>query len=350
MSALPPDVVPGSMLARYWDAPVSRLVEPPTHQISVDEAERLTIASLVVMALIDGYWNGNKSGALGRYPWRENQRVEDGRYAGDALGDRYLGHNIACIAVDENGSILDFEFNHNEIFNSSAEHAEARLIRRLFLLNQSYNDWQRFDAEQAEFVKYGNTMNGVTIYTSLESCAQCSGMMTLAACGRVVYLQTDPGQYRVGNILYNLSKPPPASTTHPTVVARPHPAPKYWAPEPMAAAAFGFGPMEELDRAYLAFVAGVQSDPTSRYFFESPGGKRDQSSSITSFLCTDAARAVYSRAASALASLSLAQPDYRPPRSDGQREGVRSNGEMLDHARRFVRHALVEARRGTPHH
>ncbi len=59
------------------------------------------------------------------------------RYAGDGQGDRYLGHNIACIAVDENGSILDFDFNHNELFNSSAEHAEARLVRRLFSLNQA---------------------------------------------------------------------------------------------------------------------------------------------------------------------------------------------------------------------
>ncbi len=34
---------------------------------------------MVVMAPIDGYWNGDKSGAVGHYPWRENQKVEDGR-------------------------------------------------------------------------------------------------------------------------------------------------------------------------------------------------------------------------------------------------------------------------------
>src|SRR3981189_2447238 len=61
------------------------------------------------------------------------------RYRGDMLDkpgglrvnwDRYLGHNIACIAVDGNGEIIDFDFNHNDLFRSSAEHAESRMVRR----------------------------------------------------------------------------------------------------------------------------------------------------------------------------------------------------------------------------
>ena len=348
MSALPPDVPPDSSLARYWAQPVSSLVEPPAVPVSPGDAERHTIASLVVRALNDGYWNGNKSGALGTYPWRENQKVDEGRYAGDKSGDRYLGHNIACIAVDENGSILDFDLNHNELFNSSAEHAESRLVRRLFSLNQTYNNWQVVDPDEAAPVRYGSTMNGVTIYTSLESCAQCSGVMTLAACRRVVYLQSDPGQYRVGTILYNLSKPAPVGPGH-AAGSRPRPTSKYWAPEPVAAASFGFTPMQELDQAYREFAAEVGSDP-SRYFFKPPGGRPEKSASITSFLCTDLARDIYARAAAALASFVVAAPDHRPRRSDGETDGVKSNAEMLDHAKRFVRHAVVEARRGTPHH
>jgi len=350
LSALPPDVPRDSRLAHYWDLPVSKLAEAETEPISAPDAERHSIASMVVMALIDGYWNGNKSGAVGHYPWRENQKVEDDRYAGDGQGDRYLGHNIACIAVDENGSILDFDFNHNQLFNSSAEHAEARLVRRLFSLNQSYNDWQTVDPAQAAFVRYGNALNGVTIYTSLESCAQCSGVMTLAACRRVVYLQTDPGQYRVGNILYNLSRPAPKKATERELMSRPRPTEKYWAPEPLAANSFGFEPMVELDAAYKAFAAAVKADPASRYVFASPRGTKDTSTGITSFLCTDLARDIFARAASHLGSLELAFPDHRPPRSDGETNGVRSNAEMLKHAMAFVRHALVEARRGTPHH
>ena len=123
----------------------------------------------------------------------------------------YFGHNIACIAVDENGEIIDFDFNHNELYNSSAEHAEARLVRRIFSLNQAYDHWQTHGAGES-FIPYANVFNGVTIYTSLESCAQCSGIMTLANMLRVVYLQSDPGQYLVGNILYNLSRPVPSDS------------------------------------------------------------------------------------------------------------------------------------------
>ena len=48
-------------------------------------------------------------------------------------------------------------------------------------------------------------LKGVTIYTSLESCAQCSGVMSLGRVKQVVYLQNDPGAYRIGNIMYNLA-------------------------------------------------------------------------------------------------------------------------------------------------
>ena len=76
--------------------------------------------------------------------------------------------------------MIDFEFNHNEIFNSSAEHAEARLIRRVFSLSQINNGWDVLAAGDKKDAKYGNIFSAVTIYTSLESCAQCSGIMALA--------------------------------------------------------------------------------------------------------------------------------------------------------------------------
>ena len=52
---------------------------------------------------------------------------------------------------------------------------------------------------------YSNVLEGVTIYTTLESCAQRSGIMALAKVGSVVFLQTDPGQYSIGNIMRNMT-------------------------------------------------------------------------------------------------------------------------------------------------
>ncbi|MEQ1841894.1 MAG: ATP-binding cassette domain-containing protein, partial [Verrucomicrobiales bacterium] len=72
------------------------------------------------------------------------------------------------------------------------------------------------------------------IYTSLESCAQCSGIMALASVLRVVYLQSDPGQFLIGNMLYNLTG---------------RAARRYGAPEPLSADAFGFEHKQALDQA-----------------------------------------------------------------------------------------------------
>jgi len=131
--------------------------------------------------------------------------------------------------------------------------------------------------------------------------------------------------------------------------SRPTPPPKYWAPEPVAATHFGFEFMNDLDGGYEGFVSEVRADPANRYFFRSPGGWKDRSSSITSFLCTDLARETYRRGAEELAGMQVAHPLHRPARSDGGLDGVRSNAELLQHARAFVNHSLVEARRGTPH-
>src|SRR5213075_2517253 len=49
------------------------------------------------------------------------------------------------------------------------------------------------------------SLTKVTLYTSLESCAQCSGVMSLAGVKQVIYLQNDFTAYKVGNIMYNLA-------------------------------------------------------------------------------------------------------------------------------------------------
>ena len=345
---LPPGTKDTDGLAVYWDKPLSELAQIDVASISAEQAERHRIYSLLTMALVRGYWNGNKYGAEGTYPWRAKQKKANGSYEGDRFGDRYIGHNIAAIAVDENGEIIDFDFNHNEIYNSSAEHAEARLIRRIFSLNQAYDHWQVLNETEVADIAYSNVFNGVTIYTSLESCAQCSGVMTLASCLRVVYLQSDPGQYLVGNLLYNLSRPHPKATPFAlTKAQRPKPVSKYWAPEPLSADHFGFDYKQKLEAAYLNFLAKGK-DETNWYFWQVPG-KVKKADSVTSFLCTDDAREIFDAAAKEFESMAAQHGGFKPPRGDGEVDPVKSNGEALDHARAFLRHAIKEARRGTPH-
>jgi len=77
------------------------------------------------------------------------------------------------------------------------------MVRRLFSLTDIYDGWStgpRVPSRSRAF-----SLKGVTLYTSLESCAQCSGVMSLSRVKQVVYLQSDPTAYVIGNIMYNLA-------------------------------------------------------------------------------------------------------------------------------------------------
>jgi tRNA(Arg) A34 adenosine deaminase TadA len=279
------------------------------------------------MGLVSRYWNGNKRGPDGTYPWRAKQLKPDGR---GYLGGDYLGHNIACIAVNSRGQIIDFDFNHNEIFSSSVEHAESRLVRRVFSLTQIYELATTAVSTTIVPINYANVLNDVTIYTSLESCSQCSGIMALGSVKEVVFLQRDPGQNSIGNILRNLS---PAGG-------------RYLPPLPIPADVLGLAAFTDLDAAYRAFRAGVDSSP----FHVPVKGPPDKSESITSFLCTDAALDVFTRGNGAFAEMKLECPDYPFGASHGEPPpGTMKNAEALENARRFYDYAVVSGRRGTPH-
>jgi hypothetical protein len=175
--------------------------------------------------------------------------------------------------------------------------------------------------------------------------------MALANCLRVVFLQSDPGQYMVGNIIWNLTRP--LETLEKAIAftreeGRPSPTKKYGAPEPVDAEAFAFKYKRQLDESYLHYAQTVANDP-SKYFFKGKDGKPDVSKGITSFLCTDPAMDIFNAAAAELEHLELRHPEHRPVRSDGLTEGVLSNVEALSHVRAFLLHAVREARRGTPH-
>ena len=272
----------------------------------------------LVMALVREFWNGNRRGVTGTYFYRETQKNPAGFWSS---GLQYLGHNIAAIAVDGDGDVIDFDFNHNEIFKSSMEHAEARLLRRLFSLTGLRADWSqalgedyyskdpRPDDPQSlseRKERFSTTLSKVTIYTSLEPCAQCAGMMALARIPKVVYLQEDPGAERVADILHILK-------------------PYGYAAEPIPASACGLKYGTNLDRAYGEYRR-LMSDPKADPFYVSADGRIDRSTNLTAFLCTDPAKREYDDAANAFLESST---------STGLRD--------------FFEYAKEGGHRGTPH-
>jgi tRNA(Arg) A34 adenosine deaminase TadA len=345
-----------SELADYWARSVGELttvnLSAATPDVGSEAAcERHRIYCLLLMKLIHRFWNGNKRGPLGEYPRRARQKLAPGRYRGDmfaspmvdtegVMWDRYLGHNIACIAVDGHGRIIDFEFNHNDLFRSSAEHAEARMVRRLFGLANIPDHWQT--GEPLPKKSRAFSLKDVTLYTSLESCAQCSGVMSLGRVKQVVYLQNDPGAYMIGDIMYNLAGKEDGDGSSLAAI-------------PIPASAVGLSCRTKLNAAYSEFMKDMddarQHKDVSRAFFLPPGDGSnpaltpDFSNSITSFLCTDAAFAIFESGAKEFDAL-----DPRHPTAQyGTDPDAFTNKKALDEARSFFAYADVEGFRGSPH-
>lgn len=85
------------------------------------------------------------------------------------------GHNIGSVLVAPDGEIVFWARNSNHITGNGTQHGEVRLIRNRLAQTRTYN------------------LKDHTVYTSLEPCAMCSGMMVLTNVARTVYGQTDPG-------------------------------------------------------------------------------------------------------------------------------------------------------------
>jgi tRNA(Arg) A34 adenosine deaminase TadA len=337
--------------------------------------DRHRIYCHLLMKLIVRFWNGNKRGPLGTYPLRQRQvdrpqlPEKPVRYRGETIQnpgglrvnwDRYLGHNIACIAVDGNGDIIDFDFNHNDFFRSSAEHAESRMVRRLFSLTDVFDGWKT--GKKVSDKPHVASLNDVTLYTSLESCAQCSGVMSLAGVRQIVYLQNDFTAYKIGNIMYNLANRSPAVDSRGNAMLD-------WqgkaipslpgAPIPIAGSEIQLDEFKKLNDANLEFARNIiaakaanEKDPNnvSGAFFVPETGKPDFDPSITSFLCTDVAHKIFEDGGSKLDTLNLdpASRDWKFPDKPDNKD-ILTNQECLQRAKDFYAYADVEGYRGSPH-
>lgn len=315
-------------LAYYWDKPVSQLVTLNRVTQSLAGKERHTLYALGLMAITHKYWNGNKYGTHGQYPWNADINHSNELYH----NEDYRGHNIAAFAVDADGRIIDFEFNHNALFNSSAEHAESRLVRRIFQLSQVHDSWNLTQGSPSrnDFTTFAD----VTIYTTLESCSQCSGVMALARVRQIVYLQEDPGMYMIGNMLRNLTE-----------------ATKLEAPLPIAGSEFDFDYFHRLNKAFDEFPEKLREKPFFQAFDDRK--KPNAESSITSFLCTGIAKAIFSDAEAELNAMTvdkLHHPMHRPTSREGAFiSSALTNSECLSEVRSFCEYAIQCGRRATPH-
>ena len=325
----------------FLDKKLRDLVKDSDRNISDEDAERHRIYAGALAKIMRHYWCGNKYGLDVSYPM--NPSCEKWHEVCPNLGNEYRGHNIAALAVDHDGNILDFEFNHNALFDSSAEHAEARLIRRLFSLSQVNDSWN-IQSEDNPATKYSTALDRVTVYTSLESCTQCTGVMMLGRVKEVVYLQPDPGMYRIGDLLHTLTvrklpDPKTGKTPREDFIR---------APEPVSATKVGLSIAKEMESAFEAFLGAHKAEKP----FSIKNGKPKPSESITSFLCTEQALEPFAKLAAAFEAMKLDHDDYKPDFEDDERDDKDdrlTNAKALDEAQRFVEYATKKGHRATPH-
>ena len=168
------------------------------------------------------------------------------------------GHNIGSILVDPQGKIVHWARNCNAVLSNGTQHGEVRLM--VGYLNQVG----------------GYSLKDHTVYTTLEPCAQCSGMMVLTNIKRTVYGQTDPG---FGKAMERLSLDSKAWN------------PKGYAPYPRAV---------------------ISEKSKSRFCERLDVAYAQAGGSITRFLLTETSRGIYADAREALDHYQVRYPENQP--------------------------------------
>jgi len=91
-------------------------------------------------------------------------------------GSNVRGYNIGGVLVNDKGELVNWARNTTVLCNDKTQHGEVRML-------------------QAELQKKNNPSRyakGYSLYTTLEPCMMCSGMMIFLKTKRVVYGQQDP--------------------------------------------------------------------------------------------------------------------------------------------------------------
>jgi tRNA(Arg) A34 adenosine deaminase TadA len=143
---VPPPLEVESIVTQTAECPPS----PPPYQPTPEQDEKDHIYSLLAYSVVYKNWQVA------------------------SVGPGVRGYNIGSVLVNPSGQVVCWARNSVGITGNKTQHGEVRLMT-----NYLHNTLQ-------------GALKGYTVYTTLEPCAMCSGMMTLINVQSTVYGQSDP--------------------------------------------------------------------------------------------------------------------------------------------------------------
>ncbi|MCK6542442.1 deaminase [bacterium] len=98
--------------------------------------------------------------------WQTNSDPSNGQFM--------RGYNIGSVMIDWNDTSIAYALNCVGCFNNGTQHGEVRVMQQYSFCTGNYY------------------LENCTIYTNLEECAMCAGMMSLEKVPLTIYAQHDP--------------------------------------------------------------------------------------------------------------------------------------------------------------
>ena len=99
------------------------------------------------------------------------------------------GHNIGSVLVDPASKPVFWGRNTRYITGNGSDHGEIRLIRNYL---DCIDDVEFLNEQKEHPYPGGKPGHGFTLYTTLDPCVMCTGMMLMTKLSRAIYVQADP--------------------------------------------------------------------------------------------------------------------------------------------------------------
>lgn len=91
----------------------------------------------------------------------------------DVPRDKRRGYNIGAVLVNKANQVVAFDLNAINSTDNSTQHGEVRVITKFLEKEKCFN------------------LDGYSIYTTLEPCVMCAGMITMTDIDRAIFGQRD---------------------------------------------------------------------------------------------------------------------------------------------------------------